>query len=117
VSRSFSSSFPQRLLFLLLTKPDLLFSSSLRRIAVYHLETGRLHNLHITVSPPEDDEEDWVAGDSQRARRGSQIERERLEDARLSALLEELKIPEQKESEEAILAAKAAMSEEPKSTV
>ena len=38
-----------------------------------------------------------------------------MEDARLSALLEELKIPEQKESEAAILAAKA-LSEEPKST-
>lgn len=87
----------------------------LSSLSVYHLETGRLHNLHITISPPEDDDEDWVAGDSsQRARRGSQIERERLEDARLSALLEELKIPEQKESEESILAAKM-LSEDPKS--
>jgi hypothetical protein len=65
---------------------------------VYHLETGRLHNLHISLSPPEEDEEEWVSGEK-RARRPSQIAREKAEDARLSALLEELKIPEMKADE------------------
>lgn len=91
--------------------PSRLLSSAhrFRFRAVYHLETGRLHNLHITVSPPEDDDEEWVAGEK-RARRGSQIERERLEDARLSALLSDLKIPEHKENADA---AKTETTEEP----
>ena len=70
---------------------------------MYHLESGRLHNLHISVSPPEDDEEEWVAG-GQKARRPSHVEREKAEQARLSALLEELNIPEQKEEHNKVVA-------------
>jgi hypothetical protein len=69
---------------------------------VYHLETGRLHNLHISVHPPALDEEDEheIGVGKPRSRHNSQAEREKHDKEVLSKLLADLRIPEKRSDDD-----------------
>lgn len=75
---------------------------------------GRLHNLHVSLVPSEDDLVEEA--DGTRRRRGSNLTTQEEKDIGVSVLLQDLKIPEHGSKVPSSKAPAAAMEESPMST-